>query len=678
MSADLVSTVCPYCALGCGMYIRVEGGRAVGIEYMADHPVNEGALCPKGNAALEILHHSDRLLHPLRREGDVWVQISWDQALDLVAGAIKQALQRGGPDSLGFLSSSKATNEANYLIQKLARVLGTNNVDNCARLCHAPSVFGLGRSLGTGAMTNPISDLENSRCIFVIGSNFAETHPIVARWVMRARDRGARVIVADPRKTPTSWMADLFLQIRPGSDLALLQAMMKVILDQGLMDHRFIAERTRGFQDLADSLRGFSLEWASDVTGVTVADIVRAAREYARSEASSIVYSMGITQHVCGTENVVACSDLAMICGHLGRPGAGLFPLRGQNNVQGACDMGALPRVYPGYRRTKHQNSVDTFRSGWNVSCLPAEGGFTANEMLDAALEGRISTMYVVGENPVSSEPHSGKTRRALEGLDFLAVQDLFMTETARLADVVLPAAAWAEKEGSFTSTERRVQWTSQAVMPPGEARSDLWIVSEVARRLGLDFNYSGPQEVLEEINRMVPSYAGITRERLSAVGGAIWPCPSPDHPGTPILHHDGFVTPDRRGRILPVTYTPPVDSLTDEYPLQLITGRLSLHHNTGSMTRRSPSLLSRVPDLDVEIHPEDARELQVEDGQMVVVSTRRGETRAQARLTPRVRKGTAFMSFHFPGTNLLTADALDPTSRIPELKASACKIVRW
>jgi len=678
MSSDLISTVCPYCALGCGMYLRVESGRAVGIEYMADHPVNEGALCPKGNAALEILYHPDRLLHPLRREGDVWVRISWDESLNLIAQAVKQALQRSGPDSLGFLSSSKATNEANYLIQKLARMLGTNNIDNCARLCHAPSVFGLGRSLGTGAMTNPLSDLENSRCIFVIGSNFAETHPLVARWVMRARERGARVIVADPRKTPTSWMADTFLQIRPGSDLALLQAMMKAILDLGLMDRKFIAARTRGFQDLVESLKGFSMEWASEVTGIPVASMVQAAREYARSESSSIVYSMGLTQHVSGTDNVIACSDLAMICGHLGRPGAGIFPLRGQNNVQGACDMGALPRVYPGYRRTKHLDALDTFRSCWNVSCLPVEGGLTANEMLDGALAGRIRTMYIVGENPVSSEPHSGKTRQALEGLDFLAVQDLFMTETARLADVILPAAAWAEKEGSFTSTERRVQWTNQAVVPPGEARSDLWIISELGKRLGLDFSYSGPQQVLEEINRMVPSYAGITRERLSAYGGAVWPCPSKDHPGTPILHGDGFVTPDRRGRILPVKYAPPVDSLSRDYPLQLITGRLSLHHNTGSMTRRSPSLLSRVPELDVEIHPEDARALFVEGGDTVAVSTRRGRIRALARLTPRVRRGTVFMSFHFPGTNLLTADALDPTSRIPELKASACRIERW
>jgi formate dehydrogenase alpha subunit len=676
MPKVLVPTVCPYCAAGCGFFIAVEKERATGIEYMPEHPASEGALCSKGNAALEVLYHEDRLLYPLKRKGDSWTRISWDEALDLVARGIFGAMKDHGPEKVGFLSSSKCTNEENYLIEKLARSLGSANIDNCARLCHAPSVVGLNRTLGAAGMTNPIADLANSKCIFVIGSNLAENHPVISRWIHRAKDAGAVVIVADPRLTHTSWMADIVLQLRPGTDVALLNGMAHVIVKEGLQDDLYINKCTRGYEDLVDAVKDYTPEKVSEITGVPAEDIIRAARAFAISPASAIVYSMGITQHTTGTDNVQAVANLSLICGHVGRPGTGVLPLRGQNNVQGACDMGALAEFYPGYRRADDPETVRFFSQAWNSNALPAGSGLTATEMIDAAASGEIKAMYIVGEDPANSDPSSNFTRDALENLDFLVVQDIFMTATAQLADLVLPAAAWAEKEGTYTSTERRVQWSHKAVEPPGEARSDLQIVCDVAKRLGLDFSYAGAADVLAEINRLVPAYGGITRERLGAFG-LVWPCPTVDHPGTPILHSQGFKLKDGRAAIGPVKYKPPAEDASWEFPLVLTTGRVTVHHNAGSMTRRSPSLIEREPDLFVEINTADAAKLRIADGDEVTITTPRGETTAIARLTDRVKRGVVFMPFHFPGTNILTADVTDPEARIPEFKVSACRIAR-
>jgi formate dehydrogenase major subunit len=467
MPKSLVPTVCPYCAAGCGFYIVVEKGRATGIEYMPEHPASQGALCPKGNAALEILYHQDRLRYPLKRDGEGWRRISWEEALEMVSRGQGRVLKEYGPNGLGFLASSKCTNEECYLIQKLARCLGTSNVDNCARLCHAPSVVGLNKSLGAAGMTNPIPDLANSRCIFIIGSNLAENHPVIVRWVHRAKETGAIVIVTDPRLTPTAWLADIFLQLRPGTDVALLNAMAKVVIDEGLIDKDFISLCTKGYEDLVQAVKDCSLESAEKITGVPAREIARAARAYARSPTSAIVYSMGITQHTTGTENVQALANLALICGQIGKEGSGILPLRGQNNVQGACDMGALAEFYPGYRRAYDPESARFFAQAWGVPC-PVGRGLTATEMIDAAASGEVRAMYIVGEDPANSEPSSHLTRQALERLDFLVVQDIFMTATAKMADLVLPASSWAEKEGTFTSTERRVQWSSRALNPLG------------------------------------------------------------------------------------------------------------------------------------------------------------------------------------------------------------------
>ncbi|AET64988.1 Formate dehydrogenase, subunit A [Methanothrix harundinacea 6Ac] len=670
----LSPTVCPYCALGCGFYIR-KGEGGPGIEYMLDHPTNEGALCPKGNAALEVLGHPERLRFPLLKAGDGWRRISWEEALARLAGEIKETIRDYGPGALGFLGSAKCTNEENYLFQKMARLLGSKNVDCCARRCHSPTIPALNRAFGAACMTNPISDLANSGCIFAIGSNFAENHPLVARWALRAKDRGGFIIVADPRLTPTAWLADLHLQINLGTDVALLNGMMNVIIEEGLYNSKFVEERTVGFEELADKVRWYTPERAAEITGVSASSILRAARIYARSPASAILYSMGITQHSHGTDNVTACADLALICGHLGRSGAGLYPLRGQNNVQGACDMGVLADFYPGSVSVSDAEGIRRLEVAWGGASLPKGMGMTAEAMPVAAGDGDLRLLYVMGEDIVNSDSASSRGRRELANLDFLAVQDIFMTETAEIADLVLPAAAWAEKAGSYTSTERRVQWSPRAIDPPGEARSDLSTIIRLANLLGLNFDYSGPEEVLAEIGRVVKSYAGITRERAGARGGVIWPCPFLDHPGTPILHQDGFSAPEGRARIFAVDYQPPAEERSQDYPLLLTTGRVVIHYNAGSMTRRSLSLMRRAPELFVEVNPGDADQWGVVDGDLVEVETRRGEAWARARVTTRQERGVLFMPFHFPETNTLTSDVIDPVARIPEFKVAACRI---
>ena len=675
MSTKMVPSLCPYCAVGCGYYLVVERGKAVGVEYMKDHPASEGALCPKGNAVLEILNNGDRLRYPLKRRGGEFVRISWEEALDLAAEGLARNARVNGPRSLGFLASSRCNNEENYLLQKLARLLGSPNVDNCARLCHSPTVVGLGAVLGTGAMTNNIADLKNSGCIFAIGTNFAEAHPVVSRWVQRAKERGAKVIVADPRITSTSWMAEIHLRINPGTDIDLLRGMMKVIVDEGLADDKFIKGRTEGFEELQASLSGYSLEKAATLTGVPPGDIARAARIYARSPASSLLYCMGITQHVCGTDNVKTCATLALIAGQMGRPGAGVWPMRGQNNVQGNCDMGGMAEFYPGYRRSSEPESVEFFKAAWEAEDLPLGPGLTSTEMTEAALEGKIKAMYIIGEDPVTCDANINKTKAALESLDFLIVQEIFMTATARMADLVLPAAAWAEKDGSYTSMERRVQWIDRAVPPVGEAKEGLWIINEIGKRMGLDLKGESADEILKEINRTVPQYGGMTRQRISKKGGLLWPCPEEGHPGTEILHRERFSTPGGRANIASVENRPPAEETSPEYPILLSTGRIVVHYNSGSMTRRSPSLLDRDPELYVEINPEDAARLLICEGDMVKVETVRGEAEARARLTEKVLPGMAFMPFHWQGTNVITSDALDPVAKIPEYKMAACRI---
>jgi formate dehydrogenase alpha subunit len=663
MNEGLIPAICPYCGAGCALTVVVEGGRAVGLEYPTGHPVSQGALCAKGNAALEVLDHPDRLTTPLIKLDGRFREATWDEALDRIATRLSEIRDASGPDALGFLASAKCSNEENYLFQKLARNLGTNNVDHCARLCHAPTVVGLSHSLGNAAMTNPLPDLARADCVFIVGSNLAANHPTAARWLWQAKDRGAKIIVADPRLTPTAWLADIFLQLRPGSDVALLNGMMHVVVNEGLADRNFVARRTTGFEALARHVQDYPPARAAELTGVPQAQIVAAARAYATGTASTFVYCMGITQHTTGSDNVLACADLALLCGQFGRPGAGLMPLRGQNNVQGACDMGALPDLLPGYR------PVDT-------------PGLTVVEMMHAAEAGEVQALYVMGENPIVSDPNSDQVRAALDRLDLLVVQDIFLTETAALADVVLPAAAWAEKSGSYTTTERRVQWSHKAIDPPGQAHPDWQILWDLASRLTSEvsgfapWDHSSPEAVLSEINQSVPLYAGIAPERLAgSTEGILWPCPVPGHPGTPILHTEHFATVDGRARLEPVAYVAPAEEPGNAFPLTLTTGRLAIHHNSGSMTRRSPSLRTLAPALFVELSPVDATRLGLADGDATEVRTARGRATTQVRITDTVGDGVAFMPFHFVETNRLTNDVLDPQAKIPEYKVSACHV---
>ena len=667
-------TTCPYCGCGCLMELNVRDGRIVRVTGRADLGVNRGMLCVKGRFGFDFVSHPERLAEPLvRRDGELR-PASWDEALDLVARRLTELRDGSGPDSLGVLSSAKCTNEENYLLQKLARAaIGTNNVDHCARLCHASTVAGLARAFGSGAMTNSIDDLEQSDCLFVIGSNTTECHPIIGSGIKRAVRRGATLIVADPRAIELTEFAALHLRQRNGTDVALINAMMHVILDEHLEDTAFIAERTEGIEALREAVKPYTPQLAERITGVPADDIARAARLYATAPAAAIVYSMGITQHTTGTDNVLSLANLAMLTGNVGKPGAGVNPLRGQNNVQGACDLGALPNVYPGYQKVDDPQAREKFQAAWGVS-LPARPGLTVVEMIDAAADGRLKGLYVMGENPMLSDPDVTHVEQALQRLDFLVVQDIFLSETARLADVVLPAACFAEKDGTFTNTERRVQRVRAAVAAPGRARADWEILCDLARRMGCEMSYAGPGAVQDEIASLTPIYGGITYDRLDGAG-LQWPCPGRDHPGTAYLHQGRFTR--GLGKFHAVEFAPPAELPDEEYPLLLSTGRVLEHWHTGTMSRRSAALDELVSAGVIEIHPDDAGQLGVADGQAVRVTSRRGEIRIAARVTERVARGSLFLAFHYreAPANRLTIAALDPVAKIPEFKVCAVRL---
>ena len=671
---EQVPTICPYCGCGCTLTLNVRNNRIVQVTADPVLGINTGMLCVKGRFGVDFVGHPQRLTEPLIRRDGKLVPASWDEALDLVAERLGEIKQEFGPDAIAALSSAKCTNEENYLLQKFARsVIGTNNIDHCARLCHASTVAGLARAFGSGAMTNSIADFDVTDCVFVIGSNTTECHPIIGSAIKRAVARGATLIVADPRSIELTECATMHLQQSGGTDVALINAMMRVILTEGLTDEQFIAERTEGFAELAKAVEPYTPELAEKITGVPAADIVRAARLYAQADAASIVYAMGITQHSTGTDNVLSLANLAMLTGNVGKPGAGVNPLRGQNNVQGACDMGALPNVYPGYQKVDDADIRAKFQRAWGAD-LPAEPGLTVVEIMNAAGEGRIKAIFAMGENPVLSDPDVNHVAEALGKLDFFVVQDIFLSETAELADVVLPVMAFAEREGTFTNTERRVQRVRKALDPPGSARLDWQILCDVARRMGYEMTYDDAAAIQDEIVALTPSYGGITYDRLEA-GPLQWPCPDAEHPGTPYLHKGRFTR--GLGKFHPVEFIPPKEPPDEQYPLVLSTGRILQHFHTGTMSRRSDVLDRLVSVGVIEIHPADAEKLGVADGQKVRVSSRRGQIEIAASLSGRVSAGTVFLAFHYreAPANRLTIAALDPIAKIPELKVCAVKV---
>lgn len=683
-----LETICPYCGVGCSLHLGVRGGKIVRVRGNEKSPVNRGELCVKGRFGLDFINHADRLTLPLiRREGvgkgagagdvdKVFRKASWNEALDLVAQSLGRIKDRQGPNAIGLLSSAKCTNEENYLFQKFARTaLATNNVDHCARLCHASTVAAALAAFGDGAMSNSISDIDHAEVLFVIGSNTTECHPIIGRKIRRAvKNNGARLIVADPRWIELCGIARIHMDHLPGTDVALLNGMMRVIVEERLQDRKFIAERCEAFDPFLESLKRYDLETVQTLTGVDKEKIRQSALLFGNAKKAIVFYGMGITQHTTGTDNAKAIANLLMLTGNLGRRGTGFSPLRGQNNVQGACDMGALPVVYPGYQRVDNAAAREKFQKAWGRN-LSEKPGLTITEMVQAAHEGRLRALYVMGENPMLSEPDLNHAKEALATLDLLVVQDIFLTETAQMADVILPASGFAEKDGTFTNTERRVQRVRKAIDPPGEARPDWQIIAEISKRLGYPMVYASTAEIMDEIAGLTPIYGGINHARLDR-GGLQWPCVHAKHPGTPILHKGQFTR--GRGMFHVVHDRPPAELPTSAYPLLLTTGRILEHWHTGSMSHRSHVLETLVPDSHVEINPADASRLGALEGDVISLSSRRGAVRTKVKKTHRVRPGQAFMAFHWreAPANRLTNPALDPQAKIPEFKVASIKVM--
>ncbi len=667
-----VATICPYCGVGCQLKLEVKDERIISSVPDPDGIVNHGQACVKGRFGIrEFVHHRERLTAPLIRRNGEFKEASWDEALDLAAKKLKSYTA----GELGVIASAKCTNEENYVMQKFARaVLGNNNIDHCARLCHAPTVAGLVQSFGSGAMTNSINEVGDAACILAIGTNTMEEHPVIGVEVKKAVNNGAKLIVANPREIDLCHFASLWIRHSPGTDVALLMGMMRVIVDEGLLDSAFVKERCENFDTFRESLKSFGLDFVERVTKVSRDRIIEAARMFATHSPATILYAMGITQHSHGTDNVMATANLAMLTGNVGKPSTGVNPLRGQNNVQGACDMGALPNVYTGYQAVADPAIREKFEAAWECR-LPSSPGLTLVEMIEAAYCREIKALYLVGENPALSDADTQHVQESLAQLDFLVVQDIFLSETAEFAHVVLPAASFAEKDGTFTNTERRVQRVRKAIEPIGDSRPDWWITCQLAKRLGgRGFDYSCPFDIMEEIRDLTPSYGGISYERLES-GGLQWPCPTNDHPGTPILHTNIFTR--GKGRFIPLKYILPGELPDEDYPLILTTGRSLYHFHTGTMTRKVAGLNIIEPEGAVEISPQDALPLGIAQGDKVKVSSRRGEVITKAKVTEVSPPGVVFMTFHFAesAANILTNPKLDPVSKIPEFKVAAVKV---
>jgi formate dehydrogenase alpha subunit len=672
MGVDHIPVICPYCSCGCGIYLVVKDGRIIGQEPWKEHPINEGANCPKGKNAYEFLYSEDRLRMPLVRKNGQLQETSWDEALDLVASNFKEAT----PETFGALGSGKTSNEESYLLQKFVRVvMGTNTVEYVGRLCHSSAVAALVPAVGSGVMQTSQPEIELADCIFLAGVNIMETFPMIARRVLRAKARGAKVIYTDPRKTTTArHLADIHLPLKAGTDVALINAMMSVILAEGLEDRDFIASRTDGINELRDFVTKIDLKEATETTGVPEEKIKEAAITYAKADRACILYDQGICQHIVGADNVKAHADLALLTGNIGKPGTGVNSMRGQISGEGTGDMGCLAVFYPGFKRVG-DDSAKFFEEAWGVSNLPTKPGFLYIDMLY-----KCPYLYIVGTDPMMCVPDVNSLKKALEKTRFLVVQDIYLTEIAKLANVVLPAATWVERGGTHTYVDRRVQKLDKVVDPPGEAKPDWQIISQLAEKMGFGdkFGFSSAEEIFEEIRNCVPQYKGISYQRLKQnVGGIHWPCPTEDHPGTPTMFLQKFNTPDGLGHFQVVEFRPPAELPDDEYPYVLTTGRSIFHYHTGSMTRRTPKLNDEVLSGFVEVNPEDATKEGIEDLDMVTLETRRGSIEAQARVTDDVPSGLLFIPFHFADAcaNVLTNPALDPGCKCAETKVCSAKM---
>jgi len=687
-----VDSVCPYCGVGCQITYRIHEDRIVAVDGR-DGPANHNRLCVKGRFGLDYVHHPHRLTVPLVRRDDVpkhagdlpdpgnpWThfrEASWDEALERAAAGLRQVRDRDGPAALAGFGSAKGSNEEAYLFQKLVRTgFGTNNVDHCTRLCHASSVAALLEGIGSGAVTAPFGAAQDADVIIVIGANPTENHPVAATFLKQAARRGATLVVMDPRGQALKRHATHMLQFRPGTDVALLNAMLHVIVADGLVNRAYVDAHTEGFEAMRAHVAAFSPEAMSPVCGIAPDTIRAVARAYATAPASIIFWGMGISQHVHGTDNARCLISLALVTGQVGRPGTGLHPLRGQNNVQGASDAGLIPMVFPDYQSVESRELRERFERAWGTKLDPNRG-LTVVEIVNAILEDRIRAMYIMGENPAMSDPDSAHARAALARLEHLVVQDIFLTETAIFADVVLPASAWPEKDGTVTNTNRQVQIGHKAIEPPGKAREDWRIVQEIARRIGLDWQYGHPREVFTEMAALMPSLDHISWERVAREGSVTYPSDADDVPGHDIVFGDGFPTANGRARFVPAEFGPPDEQPDAEYPMILSTGRQLEHWHTGAITRRA-SLLDRLePSAVAFLSPRDIRQLGLAPGDRVRVATRRGSIEAAARADRAIPEGMVFVPFCYveAAANMLTNPALDPVGKIPEFKFCAARI---
>jgi formate dehydrogenase alpha subunit len=649
-------------------------------------------LCVKGRFGTDFTTHPGRLARPLLRANvdeprsspAVWREASWDEALDFVAARLAAVAERHGPDSVAAFACAKATNEDNYLLQKMVRaVIGTNNVDHCSRLCHAGSVAGLQLAIGSSAMSNSIAEMEHLDTFIVTGSNTTETHPVIANFLKRAvRRHGARLIVIDPRRIEMTDFATLWLRQRPGTDVAVWQAMAHVVVQEGLYNRAFIDDRTEGFSDYVESLEPFTPEWAETETGVPAEYIRQAAHLYATAKAAAVYWGMGISQSTHGTDNTLAITNLALMCGHLGRAGTGLNPLRGQNNVQGCSDSGGLPYCYTAYQRVDDDAVRRRFADAWHRPDLNPAPGLMITELVDAVEAGAVRAWFVMGEDPLTSEPNLQHARHALEKLDLLVCQDIFLNTTGEMADVILPSVSFAEKDGTFTNSDRRVQRVRQALSPAGESRADWEILCDLAVRLehrlgraaSAGWAYRHPSEIWEEMRRLTPDFGGIDYERLEREGGVHWPCPAHDHPGSPYLFEESF--PRGRGRFWTLEFGTESELPDAGYPFLLSTGRVLYHWHGGTLSRRS-KLDEIWPEATAEVHPEDAAHLGLKTGSWVEVASRRGAVRMRVMVTGRSPQGVVFVPFHFveAAANVLTNDRLDPKAKIPDFKVCAVRL---
>ena len=699
-----VDSLCPFCGVGCQLTYHVKAGRILHVEGR-DGPANRGRLCVKGRYGHDYVRHPERLTVPLVRRADApkrgdgptdpattrgWFrEASWDEALALAGGRLRALRDAHGPRALAGFGSAKGSNEEAYLFQKLVRLgFGSNNVDHCTRLCHASSVAALLEGIGSGAVSNPVIDVAGAEVVIVIGSNPTVNHPVAATWIKNAVRGGTKLVVMDPRRGDLARHAHRVLQFTPGADVALLNSMLHVIVDEGLVSEAFIAERTSGYDALAANVRGFAPEAMAPLTGIDAATVREVARLYATSRASMILWGMGVSQHVHGTDNARCLIALALATGQIGRPGTGLHPLRGQNNVQGASDAGLIPMMYPDYQRVGDAAARERFAAGWGVGVarLDPTPGLTVVEVMNAIRAGQVRGMFIMGENPAMSDPDANHTRAALAALDTLVVQDLFLTETAALADIVLPASAHAEKTGSFTNTDRLVQIGRRALPLPGQARQDLWCLTELARWFDLDWSQYGatPRDcdaaaarVFDEMRRLMPSIAGITWARLERDGAAVYPCLHEGDAGEPVVFTEHFPTASGRGRFVPADLVPADERPDAEYPLVLITGRQLEHWHTGAMTRRSAALDAIEPDPVVLVHPLDLDAIGAAPGDVVTLQSRRGAVSLYARADDGTPRGAVFVAFCWAeaAINKLTNPALDPVAKIPEVKYCAVRM---